>query len=353
MNMNFNKYRQRTYNLNIERNEQPIDYKTLNNFDKNELEESQTGEKMFDILDEIDKNIQEAEQNIFETNKIQNMYNQKNIENLRRLKQNHINNNLMNNNFKEENNQRNRKFYFDNNKSKYESPMRILHSNFDKSNKIQNNNLVNNNSYIIAKNNKNIFNKLNTSNNSRYKENNKTEDYLNYQNRNNIPRGYIKRVKSATYNNFNKSKNTNMNISINTSNYEKQKKLNKFSNQEMDKLIDDIKAIKLDNKNLLIENRTLKDTFNKVKNNLENEIRAKESEIKSLKEENKKLKNIEEEKNKNEYNEKKRRSKIDINSKEFRNQDRNDIYAYLESLQDDYDKIFDDNIKLIQIKKEL
>ena len=159
MNMNFNKYRQRTYNLNIERNEQPIDYKTLNNFDKNELEESQTGEKMFDILDEIDKNIQEAEQNIFETNKIQNMYNQKNIENLRRLKQNHINNNLMNNNFKEENNQRNRKFYFDNNKSKYESPMRILHSNFDKSNKIQNNNLVNNNSYIIAKNNKNIFNK--------------------------------------------------------------------------------------------------------------------------------------------------------------------------------------------------
>ena len=202
MNMNFNKYRQRTYNLNIERNEQPIDYKTLNNFDKNELEESQTGEKMFDILDEIDKNIQEAEQNIFETNKIQNMYNQKNIENLRRLKQNHINNNLMNNNFKEENNQRNRKFYFDNNKSKYESPMRILHSNFDKSNKIQNNNLVNNNSYIIAKNNKNIFNKFNTSNNSRYKENNKTEDYLNYQNRNNIPRGYIKRVKSATYNNF-------------------------------------------------------------------------------------------------------------------------------------------------------
>ena len=128
MNMNFNKYRQRTYNLNIERNEQPLDYKTLNNFAQSELEESQTREKMFDILDEIDKNIQEAEQNIFETNKIQNMYNQKNIENLRRLKQNHINNNLMNNNFKEENNQINRKFYFDNNKSKYESPMRILFS---------------------------------------------------------------------------------------------------------------------------------------------------------------------------------------------------------------------------------
>ena len=34
--MNFNKYRQRTYNLNIERNEQPLDYKTLNNFAQSE-----------------------------------------------------------------------------------------------------------------------------------------------------------------------------------------------------------------------------------------------------------------------------------------------------------------------------
>ena len=145
-----------------------------------------------------------------------------------------------------------------------------------------------------------------------------------------------------------------MNISINTNNYENQKKLNEFSTQEMDKLIEDIKAIKAENQNLLLENRTLKDTFNKMKINLQNEIRAKESEIKTLKEKSQNLNKIEENKIENENNiNKKRKPKIDINSEEFRNKDRKYIFSQFESLQEDYDRIFDDNIKLFVDKKAL
>ena len=353
MNMNYNRTPQRTYNLYFGRNEHQIDCGTLNNFAKSEFEESQNGEKMFDILDEIDKNIKEAEHNIYETNKIQNMYNQKNIENLRRLRQNHINNHKISNNFQKGIYQNDKNFYLEKKKLKYESPVRIINSNFGYQKNIKKNNIFNNNPKIEIKNNKYIYNKFNTPNNSRYEENNKTQDSLNYQNIANIPKGYIRRAKSATYNNFNKSKN-NMNISINTNNNENQKKLNKFSTQEMDKLIEDIKAIKTENQNLLIENRTLKDTFNKMKINLQNEIKAKESEIKALKEENQNLKNIEENKIKTENNIKqKRRPKIDVNTEEFRKKDRKDIFSYLESLQEDYDRIFDDNIKLFEDRKEL
>ena len=351
--MNYNLTPQRTYNLYKGRNDHSNDYGTLNNFNQLEINESQSGEKMFDILDEIDKNIKEAEQNIYETNKIQNMYNQKNMENLRRLRQNHINNNKISYNFQKGSYQTDKDFHFDDKKLQYDSPVRITHFNFNVQDSIQKDNIINNNPKIITKINKYNYNKFKTSNNSRYEENSKTQEYLNQQNTKNIPRGYIKRAKSATYNHFNKSKN-NMNISISTSNYENKKKLNKFSTQEMEKLIEDIKAIKLKNQTLLIENKTLKDAYNKMKTIFQNEIRAKESEIKNLKEENQKLKNIEDNKiqNDNKPN-KKRRSKIDVNSDEFRNKDRKDIFAYLEYLQDDYDRIFDDNIKLFEDRKEL
>ena len=351
--MNYNLTPQRTYNLYKGRNEHPIDYGTLNNFNQLEINESQNGEKMFDILDEIDKNIKEAEQNILETNKIQNMYNQKNMENLRRLRQNHINNNKISYNFQKGSFQTDKDFHFDDRKLQYDSPVRITHSDFNVQESIQKDNITNNNPKIITKINKYNYNKFKTSNNSRYEENSKTQEYLNQQNTKNIPRGYIKRTKSATYNHFNKSKN-NMNISISTSNYENKKKLNKFSNQEMEKLIEDIKAIKLKNQTLLIENKTLNDAYNKMKTIFQNEIRAKESEIKNLKEENQKLKNIDNNKiQKDNKPNKKIRPKVDVNSDEFRNKDRKDIFAYLEYLQDDYDRIFDDNIKLFEDRKEL
>ena len=356
MNMNFNRTPQRTYNLYIGRNEHPIDFGTLNNFAKSEFEESQTGEKMFDILDEIDKNIKEAEKNIYETNKIQNMYNQKNIENLKRLRQNRFNSNKIRNNFnnfQEGIYQNDKNFNFEDKNPQYETPVKIINSNFNDQKNIKKNNIISNNPKIIMKNNKFKYNKFNTPNNSRYEENNKTQDYLNYQNIKNIPKGYIRRAKSATHNNFNKSKN-NMNISINTNNYENQKKLNEFSTQEMDKLIEDIKAIKAENQNLLLENRTLKDTFNKMKINLQNEIRAKESEIKTLKEKSQNLNKIEENKIENENNiNKKRKPKIDINSEEFKNKDRKYIFSQFESLQEDYDRIFNDNIILVEDRKAL
>ena len=197
MNMNYNRTPQRTYNLYLGRNEHQIDYGTLNNFAKSEFEESQNGEKMFDILDEIDKNIKEAEHNIYETNKIQNMYNQKNIENLRRLRQNHINNHNISNNFQKGIYQNDKNFYFEKKKLKYESPVRIIHSNFGVQKNMKKNNIFNNNPKIEIKNNKYNYNKFNTPNNSRYEENNKTQDSLNYQNIANIPKGYISRAKSA------------------------------------------------------------------------------------------------------------------------------------------------------------
>ena len=140
--MNYNLTPQRTYNLYKGRNDHSNDYGTLNNFNQLEINESQSGEKMFDILDEIDKNIKEAEQNIYETNKIQNMYNQKNMENLRRLRQNHINNNKISYNFQKGSYQTDKDFHFDDKKLQYDSPVRITHFNFNVQDSIQKDNII-------------------------------------------------------------------------------------------------------------------------------------------------------------------------------------------------------------------
>ena len=118
---------QRTYDLYPRENNMNIE--SENTFSEN-VTETQNNEKMFNIFNDIEKNIKEVSDNINETNKIQKMYALKNMENAKRIKKNNMNHFKTtaeyypnHNNFSQ-----NEKLF------KYNVPSRIYKPNFDISN---------------------------------------------------------------------------------------------------------------------------------------------------------------------------------------------------------------------------
>ena len=79
---------QRTYDLYPRDNNFNIE--SENTFSEN-VTETQNNEKMFNIFNDIEKNIKEVSDNINETNKIQKMYALKNMENAKRIKKKNMN----------------------------------------------------------------------------------------------------------------------------------------------------------------------------------------------------------------------------------------------------------------------
>lgn len=356
MNINENIYPQRTYDLNVG-NINRINIENEYNFEDSGLEESQNGEKMLNIFNDINKNIDEAEENINKTNKILNMYKMKIMENDRKLKQNYRQYSKTDERFNPQNNN----LFSYGNKFKYSTPSRIYRPNIDFSNKIQNNYL---------------FDEMKKINNYNYHgENNKTDEFLNKNDKNKIKKGFIKRTKSATVSMHNKSNHKDdISISSNTF-YENQKKIN-FSNKEMEKLIQDINAFKSESQYLLKDNKILNEKIN----NYEMQIKEKDLRIHELEE---KLKNKEDSKeiSKKEIDNNKASDKI-INNERMKNDDDskndndnnnnnneennsisrdyknmfnlpefkgNNIFAYrraLDFFQNEYDKQFNINIKL-------
>ena len=88
MNQVNNNSPQRTYNLHLRKNNTPINIENENGIESSENDESQNDENMFDIFNEIDKNVKEVTDNINRTDKRQKMYQMKNLENAKRLRQN-------------------------------------------------------------------------------------------------------------------------------------------------------------------------------------------------------------------------------------------------------------------------
>ena len=208
MNQVNNNSPQRTYNLHLRKNNTPINIENENGIESSENDESQNDENMFDIFNEIDKNVKEVTDNINRTDKRQKMYQMKNLENEKRLRQNMRNYSKTDEKFYSQNSN----FFHNLSQFQYGSPYRIYKPSFDISKTIHNN-------YVNNAPNNNINNKFYSSNNfkgkeffkiSNYNQNeeNKIQEYLINQNenRNCIKKGFIKRAKSAANSMHNKSK---------------------------------------------------------------------------------------------------------------------------------------------------
>ena len=257
---------QRTYDLYPRDNN--INIESENTFSEN-VTETQNNEKMFNIFNDIEKNIKEVSDNINETNKIQKMYALKNMENAKRIKKNNMNHFKTtaeyypsNNNFSQ-----NEKLF------KYNVPSRIYKPNFDISNNfmsISNSNQFNTPTFFRS----GEFDKIN--NYYKNEENNKTQENLNIKNNNSIKKGFIRRAKSTTNSNYDKYKD-NINLS-NNSNFSENRKKIIDSNKVRTQMLEDIKAFKLENQNLLTKNKSL---VQKV-NDYEKQIKEKNIKIKEL-----------------------------------------------------------------------
>ena len=373
MNKNNNINLHRTYNLYSRGKNYNINIESENTFTES-IGDTQNNEKMFNIFNDIEKNIKEVSENIIETNKIQKMYALKNIENANRIKKNHMNHFKTTAEYYSNNNNLspNEKYF------KYNAPSRIYKPNFDISNNFPAfpaNYMPNNNQF----NTENIFrsgefNKINNYYNK--EENDKSSEGLNGKNNNLIKKGFIRRAKSTNNSNHDKNKD-NMDLSNNSNTFSENRKKIFYSNKMMNKLLEDIKAFKLGNQNLLNKNKSLIQKLN----DYQKEIKEKDLRIKNLEKivknefNNNEDKNIDNnvKDNKDEINNQNNKS-INKENNKIDNNDYNDINRYshltfnlgdnisvykksLAYFENEYDKLFKDNIKLKEeiekLKKEL
>ena len=289
-----------------------------------ETEISQRGSDLSLALDGFKKEIDEISQNIMETEKKVLEYTQKNIENSKRLRQKSLRSlRLPNNTFDEYNyNKTGNNFFSPERYYKYQTPSRI--------NKItnynallgNNNNNMNFNNYFNDNINDNIndnddnnntdyfdynnnFNNYNSNNNFNINDNN-NDDFINinnyykknintpeiyrnkpYQNINNmnnnmnIKKGYIKQS-NRTINSYKKN-----NINSLNSNKEPitEDVLSMPADNEISKLLSEIKNLKSENQKLKNEYNNIKSENNsltKAKNDYSNKLKAKELLIKEL-----------------------------------------------------------------------
>ena len=376
-----------------------------------ETEISKGGSDLSFVLDGLKKEIDEISQNIMETDKRVKGYEQRNLENSRKLREKSLNNIKFPSN--KDFIQTEIHFYSPDRYFKYNTPSRtkIINNNYNQNKNLKNynsyfnNNLrqtLNDNKYFstynfnindIGMNSNNYYHKdinLNNYNSSPQRIN--TISKSNY-----IQKGYIKHSNAST--NKNKSEK-----SLNTKVNEIKNELDPLKNIT-NKLIKDTNSLKAENQKLINENNEYKsqikiinDSLNKTKKNYENELKAKEILLKEMGQEVQKLKdkiyNLKDIDNNNNSNRGDNLNESDYNNlllknnelikknkelnfkikellnnqfkeeeKKIKNQKnirenvlKKGIHSYqeeLESLQDEYDKIFNDNIKLNEENKKL
>ena len=316
---------------NEEIEESPI-YNSNENSDENYYESNQNNDEMFGVFDDINQKFEKCNQDI-QANKIIGKMNEKiNKENLKRLNQYKDYIYFKKNNtddFDSDNN-------FPNNyplrMNKQFSDISNTNKNYLDYNTSSNYNQINSKGTFYSNNDLEFKDDPQINNNLYKNDNNINQKYLNY-NQNEIKKGFIK--KSNSNSNLKNKKNYEYKFQ-NKNNPDNLNNMN-FPN-EIENVMNKINTITDQNKNLLKENKILQDLLSKEKKNFGKEIKAKDCKIEELLKENQKLKNSDLENSKvSDYNTSK---KIKNNSKKF------------QSLQDDYDRIFNENLKLKEDNKK-
>ena len=305
-------------------NEEEEDDININNSDEySEDNYLENNEEMFGVFDEINKNVGSIEKNMLNHRKKGQMIKEQNLKNEKRLNQNKIN----------EINKYNALNYYDdgfnrNQKLQYTYPSRMNNQFVDISD--------DNNNYINYKT-SNDYNLINTkgslySNNMRIKDDSQINNNL-YNNNINRIQNNLTYTPYEVKKGFIKKSNSNLNIQSNKSDINDDnsysmnnpQNINKMNfSKERGKVMNQINDIRFKNKNLIKENKILQSKLSKIESNFAKEIKAKDFKIQELLKEKQLLKKPE-----SEYDKKREKYK----SKK------------LNSLEDEYDKIFNENIK--------
>ena len=322
------------FNGEEEEDEYPINNEDINS-DDNYYEDNQNKEEMFDVFDEIHQNFEEISKNLKDTKIKQKIYEKKTEENFRRLNENRYKKYNYNINYEDDLNLDNKfQYTFPSRMKKQFMDISGENNNYINYNTSSNYNQINSKGSFFSNNNLGIKDDSQINNNSYQNNEYINQNNLNY-NPNEIKKGFIKKSNS----NANMKNNNNENNLLNENNIANTNK--KDLSNEIEKVMNEFNDMRAQNKNLIKENKILQDLLNKDKKNFAKELKAKDCKIEELLKENKKLKNSDLEISKvSDFNNSKK-SKTNLKSKKF------------ESLQDDYDRIFNENLKLKEENKTL